>query len=205
MIANSAAHLYLGHMSRQVVATVTRLHDAQCQRTRMHRRVFGAATQLLDAQTDVSVPALAARAKLAPAAFYAHFPSIEVLFAELYLDRVIQLPLDIDPAASATDRVTEQLTALTLLMADEPRLARACTHALVSTDDDMVDDVRSRIAAEINRRISTALGGGAWPEVLATLESVFWGALLQAQSGAMSYRQMARQLETMVSLIVPGG
>ena len=171
----------------------------------MHRRVFGAATQLLDAQTDVSVPALAARAKLAPAAFYAHFPSIEVVFAELYLDRVIQLPLDIDPAASATDRVTEQLTALTLLMADEPRLARACTHALVSTDDDMVDDVRSRIAAEINRRISTALGGGAWPEVLATLESVFWGALLQAQSGAMSYRQMARRLETMVSLIVPGG
>jgi len=171
----------------------------------MHRRVFGAASQLLDAQTDVSVPALAARAKLAPAAFYAHFPSIEVVFAELYLDRVIQLPLDIDPGTSTTDRVTEQLTALTLLMADEPRLARACTRAVMSTDDEMVDDVRGRIAVEITRRISTALGGGAWPEVLATLEAVFWGALLQAQSGAMSYRQMARQLETMVSLIVPGG
>ncbi len=60
---------------------------------------------------DVSVPALAARAKMAPAALYAHFPSIEVVFAELYLDRVVQLPLDIDPAASATSRVIEQLTA----------------------------------------------------------------------------------------------
>lgn len=191
-------------MSRPEVATVTRLHEAQDQRTRTQRRVFGAATQLLDADNDVSVPALAAHAKMAPAALYAHFPSIEVVFAELYLDRVIQLPLDIDPTASTTSRVTEQLTALTLLMADEPRLARACTQALMSTDDDVVDDVRGRIAVEITRRISTALGGGAWPEVLATLEAVFWGALLQAQSGAMSYRQMARQLETMVSLIVPG-
>ncbi|OBB33594.1 TetR family transcriptional regulator [Mycolicibacterium peregrinum] len=191
-------------MSRPEVATVTRLHDAQGQRTRTQRRVFGAATQLLDAHNDVSVPALAARAKMAPAALYAHFPSIEVVFAELYLDRVIQLPLDIDPTASTTCRVTEQLTALTLLMADEPRLARACTQALMSTDDEVVDDVRGRIAVEITRRISTALGGGAWPEVLATLEAVFWGALLQAQSGAMSYRQMARRLETMVALIVPG-
>lgn len=192
-------------MSSPVVATVTRLHDAQGRRIRTQRRVFGAATQLLDAHNDVSVPALAAYTKLAPAALYAHFPSIEAVFAGLYLDRVIQLPLDIDPAASTTTRVTEQLTALTLLMADEPRLARACTQALVSADDEMVDDVRGRIAVEVNRRISTALGGGAWPEVLATLESVFWGALLQAQSGAMSYRQMARRLETMVSMIVPGG
>ena len=205
MIANRGAGLYLGHMSRPVVAAVTHLRDAQDQRIRTQRRVFGAATQLLDADNDVSVPALAARAKMAPAALYAHFPSIEVVFAELYLDRVIQLPLDIDPGTSTTDRVTQQLTALTLLMADEPRLARACTRAVMSTDDEMVDDVRGRIAVEITRRISTALGGGAWPEVLATLEAVFWGALLQAQSGAMSYRQMARQLETMVSLIVPGG
>ncbi|WP_066903063.1 TetR/AcrR family transcriptional regulator [Mycolicibacterium houstonense] len=192
-------------MSRPVVATVTRLPDAHCQRLRTHRRVFGAATQLLDADTDISVPALAARAKLAPATLYAHFPSIEVVFAELYLDRVMQLPLDIDPEGDATSQVSEQLAAITLVMADEPRLARACTHALVSTDDVVVADVRLRIAAEVKRRIAAALGGGAWPEVLATLESVFWGALLQAQSGSMSYRQMARQLETMVSLIVPGG
>ncbi|MCV7066318.1 TetR family transcriptional regulator [Mycolicibacterium farcinogenes] len=185
------------------MATVTRLRDAHRQRLRTHRRVFGAATQLLDADTDISVPALAARAKLAPATLYAHFPSVEVVFAELYLDRVMQLPLDIDPEGSATSQVSEQLAAITLVMADEPRLARACTHALVSTDDVVVADVRLRIAAEVKRRIATALGGGAWPEVLATLESVFWGALLQAQSGSMSYRQMARQLGTMVALIVP--
>ncbi|MGV9801440.1 TetR family transcriptional regulator [Mycobacterium sp. NPDC003449] len=190
-------------MSSTGVASVTRLRDAHGQRTHTHRRVFGAAAQLLDAQTDVSVPALAARAKMAPATLCAHFPSIEVVFAELYLHRVSALPLDIDPGADAAARVRDQLTAMTVLLADEPRLARACTQALVSTDDDAVTDVRARISAEVRRRIGTALGAGAWPEVLTTLESVFWGALLQAHTGAMSYRQMARRLEVMVALIVP--
>lgn len=190
-------------MSSSAVTGVTRLRDAHGQRTHTYQRVFGAAAQLLDTQSDVSVPELAARARMAPATLRAHFPSIEVVFAELYLHRVTALPLDIDPAAGAAYRVSEQLSAITLLLADEPRLARVCTEALVRTDDDAVADVRSRISAEVRRRISTALGAGAWPEVLATLESVFWGALLQAQTGAMTYRQMARQLETMVAVIVP--
>ncbi|MCV7286636.1 MULTISPECIES: TetR family transcriptional regulator [Mycolicibacterium] len=190
-------------MSSSAVTTVTRLRDAHAQRTHTYQRVFGAAAQLLDTQSDVSVPALAARAKMAPATLCAHFPTVEVVFAELYLHRLSVLPLVIDPAANHATRVSEQLSAITLLLADEPRLARACTEALVRSDDDAVADVRSRIVAEVRRRISTALGAGAWPEVLATLESVFWGALLQAQTGAMSYRQMARQLETMVALIVP--
>lgn len=200
-----ATPLYPGHMSNDALATVTHLHDAHGRRTEALRRVFGAAAQLIDESdpAGVSVPTLAARARMAPAALAAQFPTIEVVFAELYLYRVAALALDIDPAARAADRVCEQLSAITLLLADEPRLARACTRALVSTDDDAVADVRSRISVEVRRRISTALGTGAWPEVVATLESVFWGALLQAQSGAMTYRQMARQLETMVAVILP--
>jgi hypothetical protein len=66
-----------------------------------------------------------------------------------------------------------------------------------------VADVRARIAAEVRRRLSAALGAGAWPEVLATLETVFWGALLQVQSRALTYRTMADRLDTMLSLIIP--
>jgi AcrR family transcriptional regulator len=190
-------------MSRTTAATVTSLRDAHSRRTRTYRRVFCAAAQLLDSHADVSVPELAARAEMAPATLCAHFPSIQVMFAELYLDRVASLPLDIDTDADIADRVSDQLTAMTLLLADEPRLARMCSQVLVSTDDDAVADVRSRISDEVRRRISTALGTGAWPELLTTLESVFWGALMQAQMGAMTYRQAARQLETMVALIVP--
>ena len=188
-------------MSRTAVATVTRLPDAHGQRLRTQRRIFGAAIQLLHSPTEVSMSTLAAHANIDPAALVACFPSVEAMFAELYLDRACRLPLAIDPAAPIATRVSQQLGALTLMLADEPRLARACTRALMNTDDDVIADVRFRIAAEVRRRIAAALGGGAWPEVVATLESVFWGALVQAQSGSMSYRQTAHQLETMVALI----
>ncbi|MEE6165923.1 MULTISPECIES: TetR family transcriptional regulator [unclassified Mycolicibacterium] len=190
-------------MSSPTVATVTRLHDAHGRRAHTCRRIFGAAAQLLDSDADVSVTRLAAQAKIAPATLRAHFPSLEVVFAELYLHRVTTLPLDVDPDVGIAARVSDQLRAMTLLLADEPRLARMCTQVLVSAEDDTVADVRSRISIEVRRRISTALGTGAWPEVLTTLESVFWGALLQAQTGAMTYRQAARRLEVMVALIVP--
>lgn len=203
-VANSTPATYSGHMSNTALATVTYLRDAHSRRSAAHRRVFGAAAQLIDesGEAGVSVPTLAARARMTPAALATHFASIELVFAELYLHRLTTLSLDIDTDAGPTTRVCEQLTAITLLLADEPQLARACTQALVSTDD-AVADVRAQISAEVQRRISTALGTGAWPEVLATLESVFWGALLQAQSGAMTYRQMARRLEAMVGLILP--
>jgi AcrR family transcriptional regulator len=191
-------------MSSSVVAHVTRLRDPYAQRTRACRRVFGAAAAILgeQAQPDVSVPTLAARARIAPAALRAHFPSLDAMFAELYLNRVSELPLVVDPAASIQARVSGQLRAISLVVGDEPRLALACTQALLRTDDPAVADVRARIAAEVRRRLSAALGTGAWPEVLATLETVFWGALLQVQSRALTYRTMADRLDTMLSLII---
>jgi AcrR family transcriptional regulator len=194
-------------MSSSVVTHVTRLRDPHAQRTLACRRVFGAAAALLDESShpEVSVPTLAARARIAPAALRAHFSSMDVMFGELYLSRVDELPLVVDPAASAPARVSAQLRAITLVMADEPRLALACTHALLRNDDAAVFDVRARIAAEVRRRLSAALGTGAWPEVLATLETLFWGALLQVRSGAVTNDTMANRLDTMVSLIIAEG
>ncbi|MCW2734163.1 MAG: putative transcriptional regulator, TetR family [Mycobacterium sp.] len=192
-------------MSSSAVTHVTTLRDSHAQRTLACRRVFGAAAAILDesSQPDVSVPTLAARARIAQAALRAHFPSLDAMFAELYLNRITQLPLVVDPTASIQARVSAQLRAITLVVADEPRLAVACTQALLRHDDAAVADVRARIAAEVGRRLSAALGAGAWPEVLATLETVFWGALLQVQSRALTYRTMADRLDTMLSLIIP--
>jgi len=156
------------------------------------------------AQPDVSLPSLAARARVAQTALCAHFPSIDTVFAELYLHHVSNLPLTVNPTAPIGERVGTQLRAITLVLADRPGLARACTRALLSADDPSVADVRTRIAAEIRRRLSAAMGAGAWPEVLATLETVFWGALLQAQSSDIGYRTVANRLDTMLSLILPG-
>jgi AcrR family transcriptional regulator len=185
-------------MSSSAGTHVTRLRDPHSRRTHTHRRVFGAAAALLDESTqpDVSVRTLAARARIAPAALCAHFPSLDAMFAELYLNRITDLPLVVDASATIQSRVSHQLLAITLVVADEPRLARACTQALLRNDDPAVADVQARIAA---------LGTGAWPEVLATLETMFWGALLQVQSRSIGYRTMATRIDTMLSLLLPEG
>ncbi len=156
-------------MSSSVVTHVTRLRDPHTQRTLTSRRVFGAAAAMLDdsAQPAVSVPTLAARARIAPAALRAHFPSMDAMYAELYLNRVTQLPLVVDPVASIQARVSEQLCAITLVVADEPRLAVACTQALLRNDDPAITDVQSRIAAEVRRgcrwRWAPERGRMSWP------------------------------------------
>jgi AcrR family transcriptional regulator len=192
-------------MSSSAVTHVTRLRDPHARRTHTQRRVFGAAAAMLDEslETDVSVPTLAARARIAPSALCAHFPSIDAMFAELYLNRVSELPLVVDPTAGAQARVSVQLRAITLVVADEPRLALACTQALLRNDDPAVAAIQARIAAEVRRRIAAALGTGAWPEVLTTVETMFWGALVQVRSGTIGYHAMAGRLDTMVSLLLP--
>lgn len=125
------------------------------------------------------------------------------MFAELYLHRVSVLPLTIDRAAAPPGRVSEQLRAIMIVIADEPNLATACTRALLRSDDPAVGDIRAKVAAEVRRRIAAALGTGAWPEVMTTLETVFWGALMQVESRSISYRRMAERLDTMLALVVP--
>lgn len=193
-------------MSSQSVTHLARLHDLHGRRSLTCRRVFSAAAALLGECADnrLSMPALAARARLAPAAVNARFPSVDAVLAELYLHRVSALPLTVDTGAAVAARVSGQLRAVTLVMADEPTLAAACSRALLCSDDPAVLTARDRIGAEVQRRIAAALGSGAWPEVQATLETVFWGALLQVQSRHIDYRDMAGRLDTMLSLILPG-
>jgi hypothetical protein len=57
---------------------------------------------------------------------------------------------------------------------------------------------------EVRRRIASALGPGAWPEVLTTLEMIFYGALVRAGTKSMSYYQMADQLDSVIALIMGG-
>ena len=52
---------------------------------------------------------------------------------------------------------------MTLMVADEPEVAAACTTALLSGNDPAVRAVRDRIGAEIHRRIRSAMGPDADP------------------------------------------
>jgi AcrR family transcriptional regulator len=170
------------------------------------RKVLDAGVQMLreSSYAELTVRAVAARAKVAPATAYTYFSSKNHLIAEIYLDLVRQVPYFTDVNDSTATRVEKTLRAMALTVADEPEVAAACTAALLSGNDETVRAVRDRIGGEIHRRIRSALGPDADARTLAALEMTFFGALVNAGSGAFTYHQIADRLTYVVDLIVGG-
>jgi len=168
------------------------------------RKVLTAAIEMLreTSYADLTVRAVAKRAQVAPATAYTYFSSKNHLVAEVYLDQVKRVPLFTDVNDSVLTRVDNVLRSLVLMVADEPEVAAACTTALMSGNDPAVLKVRDRIGAEIHRRITSAIGPNADSRTVAALEMTFFGALVQAGSGAFTYHQIADRLTYVVSLIL---
>jgi AcrR family transcriptional regulator len=169
------------------------------------RKVLAAGVEMLreSSYADLTVRAVAARAKVAPATAYTYFSSKNHLIAEVYLDLVKQVPYFTDVNDSMTTRVDKAVRALTLVVADEPEVAAACTTALLGGGSDpAVRTVRDRIGAEIHKRIRSAVGPDADPRIVSALEMTFFGALVNAGSGAFTYHQIADRLTYSVSLML---
>jgi AcrR family transcriptional regulator len=171
------------------------------------RKVLAAGIETLREKSyaDLTVRAVAARAKVAPATAYTYFSSKNHLIAEVYLDLVRQVPYFTDVNEPMPIRVDKALRHLALVVADEPEVAAACTTALLGgSADPAVRTVRDGIGAEIHRRITSAIGPDADPRTVAALEMTFFGALVQAGSGAFTYHQIADRLAYVVGMILPG-
>ena len=169
------------------------------------RKVLTAGTEMLreSSYADLTVRAVAARAGVAPATAYTYFSSKNHLIAEMYLDLVSQCPYFTDVNDPMTTRVDAALRALTLVVADEPEVAAACTTALLGGGTDpAVRKVRDRIGAEIHKRIRSAVGPDADIRIVSALEMTFFGALVNAGSGAFTYHQIADRLTYVVGLIL---
>ena len=169
------------------------------------RKVLAAGVEMLreSSYADLTVRAVAARAKVAPATAYTYFSSKNHLIAEVYLDLVSQVPYFTDVNDSMTTRVDKAVRALTLVVADEPEVAAACTTALLGGGSDpAVRTVRDRIGAEIHKRIRSAVGPDAEARIVSALEMTFFGALVNAGSGAFTYHQIADRLTYSVGLIL---
>ncbi|ULE35243.1 TetR family transcriptional regulator [Mycobacterium sp. IDR2000157661] len=168
------------------------------------RRVLTAGLDMLreSSYADLTVRAVAARAKVASATAYTYFSSKNHLIAEIYLDLMRQVPYFTDVNDSRLVRVEKALRSMALMVADEPEVAAACTTALLSGNDPAVRTVRERIGAEIHRRIRSALGPDADARTLSALEMTYFGALVNAGSGAFTYHQIADRLSYVVGLIV---
>ncbi len=168
------------------------------------RKVLTAGMEMLreSSYADLTVRAVAARAKVAPATAYTYFSSKNHLIAEVYLDLMGQVPYFTDVNEPMPSRVEQALRSLALVVADEPEVAAACTTALMSGTDPTVRRVRDRIGAEIHRRIRSAAGPECDPRVVSALEMTFFGALVNAGSGAFTYHQIADRLSYVVGLIL---
>ncbi|WP_283634545.1 TetR/AcrR family transcriptional regulator [Mycolicibacterium poriferae] len=168
------------------------------------RKVLSAGIEMLreSSYADLTVRAVAARAKVAPATAYTYFSSKNHLIAEVYLDLIRKVDYFTDVNDTRSSRVEKTLRAMALTVADEPEVAAACTTALLSGNDAAVRAVRERIGSEIHRRIRAAVGPDPDPRTLAALEMTFFGALVNAGSGAFTYHQIADRLSYVVGLIV---
>lgn len=170
------------------------------------RRLVGAALETMreSSYADLTVRGVAARAGVAPATAYTYFSSKNHLVAEVYLDLVRQVPFHTDVNDARLNRVQQALRSLALVVADEPEVAAACTTALLSADA-AVAPVREQIGAEIHKRIKSALGPDADARTVSALEMSYFGALVHAGSGVLSYRQIADRLGYVVGLILGRG
>lgn len=199
-------------MSSDSVVAVTAKTDGEPEETPRNRRqeetfrkVLAAGVEMLreSSYADLTVRAVAARAKVAPATAYTYFSSKNHLIAEVYLDLVRQVPYFTDVNDTMTTRVDKAVRALTLVVADEPEVAAACTTALLGGGSDpAVRTVRDRIGAEIHKRIRSAVGPDADSRTVSALEMTFFGALVNAGSGAFTYHQIADRLTYSVGLIL---
>ncbi|QRY46216.1 TetR family transcriptional regulator [Mycolicibacterium boenickei] len=199
-------------MSSDTVSAVTEPApepDKEAPRNRRQeetfRKVLTAGTEMLreSSYADLTVRAVAARAGVAPATAYTYFSSKNHLIAEMYLDLVSRCPYFTDVNDSRTTRVDKALRALALVVADEPEVAAACTTALLGGGTDpAVRKVRDRIGAEIHKRIRSAVGPDADSRIVSALEMTFFGALVNAGSGAFTYHQIADRLTYVVGLVL---
>ncbi|MCX6525338.1 MAG: TetR/AcrR family transcriptional regulator [Actinobacteria bacterium] len=176
------------------------------KQSRTVESLIGAAVEELrfGGYEHLTVRNVARRAGVAPATAYTYFTSREHLVTEVFWRRLWALPeTPVDRRRSAVNRVSATMSDLSLLVADEPELASACTAAMLATDAE-VALLRDRIGAEMRRRLASALGDQADPDVLGTLEFVISGALMHAGVGHMTYSELPLHLARAVQLVVPG-
>jgi AcrR family transcriptional regulator len=153
----------------------------------------------------MSVRGAARRAGVASATAYTYFASKDHLLAEVLWRSLEALPvLSFSPSQDSLDRVTIELGQLGTFMASDPDVAAACTNALLGTGAD-VKVLRDRIGARIMGRISAALGNKADPAVLQTLSLTYFGAMLSAGMGHLTFAEVPDAMATAAGLVIGRG
>ncbi len=152
----------------------------------MERLVAAAADEAEERPyADITVRTIAKRAGVAPATAYTYFSGKDHLLAEVLWRRVQSAPHLVDLSLGPPERVADTVRTMGFASMGVPALA-TCTTALLGDGPD-VKHVRSRIGAEIGRRLAAALGDRVDGAVLGVLEVTYTGALLSAGMGHLRF------------------
>jgi len=163
-----------------------RRHLSERQAEVMERLIAAAGAEAEERPyAEISVRTIAKRAGVAPATAYTYFSGKDHLLAEVLLRRAQASPGLVDLTLSLPERMAD--TARTMGFGTMGSAAVAvCTTALLGDGPD-VKRVRSRLGAEITRRLAAALGAGVDAAVLNVLQVTYTGALLSAGMGHLAF------------------
>ncbi|MFE3794074.1 TetR/AcrR family transcriptional regulator [Nocardia tengchongensis] len=178
--------------SQDVEATRRRLSKKQVETVdRLSRALVAVLAR--EGYANTTVRLIAAEAGVGTATAYTYFSSKEHLIAEVYWRRLAAAGVQIPDDADVSTRVIAVLRQNAMLMADEPALASAIGQALLGSDPD-VAHLRLRIGTELRARLLAAVGPDK-AEDLEYLELLYYGAMLQAGMGHLSYAEVADRME----------
>ncbi len=166
-------------------------------------RLGRAAIEVLSREgfAGLTIRMVAAEAGVGAATAYTYFSSKEHLVAEVFWRRLASTPVPPNDSPDPVVRVVAVLRQIALLVADEPELAGAVTHALLGSNPE-VRHLSLGIGREIHQRLVTALGATCTPDVVEALELMYAGALVRAGVGYASYAVIADRLETSARLLL---
>lgn len=178
--------------SNNMEATRRRLSGKQAETV---ERLAKAAVAVLtrEGYAGTTIRLIAAEAGVGTATAYTYFSSKEHLIAEVYWRRLIAVTPEELPDADAATRAVAVLRQAAMLVADEPALAAAMSQAMLGNDPD-VSHLRLRIGGELRARLTEALGSEN-TEDLEYMELLYYGAMLQAGMGHLSYAEVADRME----------
>jgi AcrR family transcriptional regulator len=186
------------------VAHAGRRHLSERQAEVMERLIAAAAEEAEERPYgEISVRTIAKRAGVAPATAYTYFSGKDHLLAEVLLQRAQGSPSLVDLTLSLPDRVVDAARTMGFGAMGSAAVA-VCTTALLGDGPD-VKRVRSRLGAEITRRLDAALGAGVDPGVLDVLQVTYTGALLSAGMGHLAFDAVPPLMAEATALMTSAG
>jgi AcrR family transcriptional regulator len=177
-----------------------RRHLSERQTEVMERLVAAAAEEAEErSYADISVRTIAKRAGVAPATAYTYFSGKDHLLAEVLWRRMQSSANLVDLTLPLPDRMADAVRTMGFGSMGSPALA-VCTTALLA-DGPEVKRVRSRLGAEIGRRLAATLGSAGDPAVREVLQVTFTGALLSAGMGHLAFEAVPALMGQATALV----